>query len=116
MVGNDPTQATRLLRVDVPARDRTFLLELIAMVRDGVREELIGFSDRHPRVRQLRREEIAYERILIGLAGGELAVDHDVRAALVELAEVVDASNEYARVAFEHEALSRLIAVVGRGA
>lgn len=116
MVGNDPKQATRLIRVDVPAPDRTFLRELIAMAHEGVREELICIPDGDPAVRPLRREEVAYERLLAGLAGGEIEVDRYLRATLAHLAEVVDASNEYSRVAFEHEALGRLIAIVDRGA
>ena len=114
MDGSDPAHAMRRARVDVPAPDRVFLKELITMSRDGVREELTRLG-REGAPRPLHREEAAYERLLAGLHDGELEVDADVRAALAHLGEVVDTSNEYARVVFEHRALQRLIAIAGRG-
>lgn len=116
MAGNDPTWAGKLVQVDVPLRDRTFLQELIAMARDGVREELIRFPARRSQPAHLRREEAAFERLLAGLASGWMEVDAEVHATLVELGEVVDSSNEHARVVFEHEALQGLIAAVAGGA
>ena len=114
MDGSDPTHAVRRIRVDIPSLDRAFLKELITMSRDGVREELTGLGQSEYAPHPLRREEAAYERLLVGLHGGELEADADVRAALAQLGEVVDTSNEYARVVFEHRALQRLIAIAGR--
>ncbi|HVY77762.1 MAG TPA: hypothetical protein VG898_04575 [Solirubrobacterales bacterium] len=112
MAGDDPTQTGGFVRVDLPARERKFLQELIALALDGVREELASHGDAHPKLVDLRREEAAYERLLEGLAGGRLATGADVRAILAELGEVIDASNEYARVVFEHKALQGLLAIL----
>lgn len=109
MAGNDPTQTRKVVCIGVSPRERNFLNELITMALDGVRDELARGLDRLRRPAMLRREEGAYERLLAGLHSGRLGADPDVRAVLAELGEVVDASNEYARVVFEHEALHRLI-------
>jgi hypothetical protein len=110
MAGNDPTKGRKTVGIEVSVRDRKFLREIFTMARDGVREELAEQPDRLRRPTRLRREEAAYERLLAGLRDGRLEVDRDVRAVLAELAEIVDASNEYSRVVTEHEALHGLIA------
>ncbi len=116
MAGSDPTQAPRLVQVDIPPSDRVFLEELITMSRDGVREELADSLAGCSAPGELRREGRAHERLLAGLKNGTLESDADVRAVLAALSEVVDASNEYARVVFEHRALRRLIGIAADGA
>lgn len=112
MAGTDPMQPRKAVRIDVSPRERNFLHELVTMALDGVRDELARGLDRLRRPAKLRREEAAYERLLAGLRSGRLGADPDLRAVLAELGEVVDASNEYARVVFEHDALHRLIAAI----
>lgn len=41
--------------------------------------------------------------------------DHDVRAVLRDLAQVIDADNEYERVIAEHEALHGLLGQLAEG-
>ena len=112
MAGSDPTQTGDVLCIDVPARERNFLHELITLTLDGVRDELSN-EPGNPRKRaELRREEAAYEHLLAGLRSGRVRARPDFHPVLMELGQVVDASNEYERVVFEHEALQGLIAAV----
>ncbi len=114
MAENDPKAGAAAFPLDLGARDREFLLEVLTMARDGAREELAEGGQRRPERESLRREERALERLARGVERGCIVPDADSVAALRELAAVVDSSNDYRRVVAEHDALQRAIAGLQR--
>jgi hypothetical protein len=115
MAENDPTKDKTPVRLDLPRSDRKFLEELLRMARDGVRGELREHGSRLREPRRMRREEEAYERLLSAIEEQRVFVpDPEVCIVLAGLAEVVDASNEYARVTAEHKAIRGLLASLDR--
>jgi hypothetical protein len=63
---------------------------------------------------RLRREEAVYGRLLAALDERVIVPDRDVRAVLGDLAQIIDADNEYGRVVAEHNALYGLLGQVER--
>lgn len=115
MAENDPTKDKTPVRLDLPGSDRKFLEEVLRMARDGVRDELREHGGRLREPRRMRREEKAYERLLSAVEEQRAFVpDPEVCIVLAELAEVVDASNEYARATAEHKAIRGLLASLDR--
>ena len=110
MAENDPTKCRGPIHLAVPRRDRKFLKEVLAMARDGVRDDLSEHGDRLRRPACQRRELAAYERLLAAIEGEPLVPDPDLRSVLSGLARIVDDGNEYARVAAEHRAVHGLLA------
>ncbi len=114
MAENDPTKEPTPVALDLGHRDREFLQEVLAMARDGVRDEL---SEHGPQVHspeQLRREQAALEHLLAGVEQRRIVPDPDSIAVVHELADIIDSSNDYSRVVAEHDALHGLIATLER--
>lgn len=112
MAENDPTKCREPIRLAVHRRDRKFLKEVLAMARDGVRDDLSEHGDRLRRPSCQQRELAAYERLLAAVEGESLVPDPDLRTVLADLARTVDSSNEYPRVIAEHEAMCGLLAAL----
>jgi hypothetical protein len=115
MAENDPMKDKTPVRLDLPRSDRKFLEEVLRMARDGVRDELREHGARLREPRRLRREEAAYERLLAAIEEQRAFLpDPELCIVLTELAEVVDASNEFSRAAAEHKAIRGLLASLER--
>jgi hypothetical protein len=114
MAETDPTKDQGAIRLRLPRRDRTFLQEVVTMVRDGLREELAGHGEERRRPGCMQRELDAYERLHAALEGRRVFPDPELRDAVAELARMIDESNEHSRVVAEHEAMHRLLASLDR--
>jgi len=107
MADQNPTGRGPTVALKLPANHVRFLRSTFEMAHGGVRDELRDFPERLD-VNRLRREEAAYRRLLTALDELVIVPDADVRVVVGDLAQVVDAGNEYQRVVFEHEAFDGL--------
>lgn len=114
MADTDPRKNQAAVRLQLPERDRTFLREVVTMARDGLLEELSGRGEWRRRPGCMHRELDAYERLLGALQGRRVVPDPELRAAVSELARMIDESNEHSRVVAEHEAMHGLLASLDR--
>ncbi len=110
----DPMRDRMPVQLDIPRRDRKFLKEVLTMAREGVREELREHGGRLREPRRLRREVVAYERLLRAVEEQRVIPDPELCGVLDELAGIVDESNEYARVVAEHKAMRGLLSSLDR--
>lgn len=113
MADQNPTGRGAAVALKLPADHVRFLRCTFEMACDGVRDELRDFPDQLDTKKRLCREEAAYGRLLMALDVLVIVPDADVRAVVGALAQVIDRSNEYERVVFEHEALHSLAAQLG---
>jgi hypothetical protein len=107
MADLNPTGRGAAVALKLPADHVRFLRSTFEMAQDGVRDELRDFPERIDSNR-LHREEVAYGRLLMGLDVLVIVPDADVRVVVGDLAQAIDAGNEYQRVVFEHEAFDEL--------
>ncbi|HVQ58406.1 MAG TPA: hypothetical protein VMS60_05800 [Solirubrobacterales bacterium] len=113
MATENPTGDGCVVSLTIPAGNKAFLRRVISAARDGLREELERFGDRLNEPRSsLLLEETAYVSLLDALDRSRVIPDDELRGVLARLAESVDHENEYARVAFEHDALRGLLAQI----
>ncbi len=105
MANPDPTATSPALTIRLPEEAREFLQRVLWDVRDGIRDELRQGRDQVEALPQLRRDEIAYDSLLIAIASGFIVPDAATTEVLTSLAQSIDAGNEYDRVAAEHAAL-----------
>lgn len=109
MANTDPTGDGSAVALTIPADQVRFLRGTFESALAGVCEELAGYPDGLGEPTHLRREEIAYGRLLVALDELVIVPDGDVRDVLSDLAGIIDRSNEYKRVISEHEALHGLL-------
>jgi hypothetical protein len=109
MANENPTGRDPAVVLTIPADQVCFLRRVFEMARDGVRDELAQYPDQLREPSRLRREEAVYGRLLVALDEHVVVPDRDVRAVLGDLAQIIDADNEYRRVVAEHEALHGLL-------
>jgi hypothetical protein len=109
MADQNPTGRGAAAALKLPADHVRFLACTFEQARDGVREELRDYPDTLKDPKRLRREEVAYGRLLAALDELVIVPDGDVLAIVADLAQVIDAGNEYTRVVSEHEALHGLL-------
>jgi hypothetical protein len=102
--------------IAVPADQARFLRRVLEAARAGVRDDLAQSADTLPDPVRARREEAAYGRLLRALDGAAIEPDRGLLDALADLARVVDADNEFDRVAEEHAALWGLVGQLRRSA
>lgn len=116
MATDKPTGDGCAVPLTIPAGNVAFLRRVIRAARDGLREELERFGDRLKKAPRsgLLLEEAAYVSLLDALDRGRVVPDDELRGVLAQLAEAVDHENEYARVAFEHNALRGLLVQIER--
>ncbi len=110
MADENPMGRGTAVALDLPADQVRFLRGTFADAREGVQDELRHHPGELKDPAHLRREEAAYGRLVTALDECVIVPDPDVRAVVVDLAEVIDQSNEYSRVVFEHDALRGLLA------
>lgn len=109
MADQNPTGRGDAVALDLSADHVRFLRGVFRMALRGVRDELADYPKRLKEPARLRREEIAYGRLLAALDEKSIVPDNDARDVLGDLAGIIDRSNEYARVVAEHEALHGLL-------
>ncbi len=112
MADENPTGRGSAVALNIPADQARFLRSVFQMARDGIKDELAKYPKQLQEPARLCREEAAYGRLLAALDELVIVPDGDVRAVLADLAKIIDAENEHARVVAEHEALHDLLAQV----
>ncbi len=117
MATHNPTGDGETVALSIsPARAR-ILRPILEMVRDGAHDDL-STPPVAARPEVARADEHAYRVLLAALDHGRIVPAAHICRALGELAESVDAANEYERVAAEHDAfadLRRQVCGVGEG-
>lgn len=108
MAKKNPTGGRRALPLDLPPEQITILRDSLADCLEGVRGDLETPEEmRDPD--KARREADSYERLLAGLARGEVLVpDEAARAAVEKIAAADDKASNYAEIVANHDALPRL--------
>ncbi len=115
MADENPTGKSAAVVLAIPADQARFLRSTFRSAQVGIRDELREYLKQLKEPTRLRREEAAYGRLLAALDERVIVPDHDVRAAVSDLAQVIDTSNEHSRVVAEHEALHGLLGQLGGG-
>jgi hypothetical protein len=115
MADPNPMGRGAAVALQFPAGHVRFLRETFRDALDGVEDELANARQvKDPE--RLRREEAAYGRLLAALDELVIVPDEEVRTLLGRVAQIIDGSNEYERVAAEHEALHGLLNQIDGGA
>jgi hypothetical protein len=105
----NPTGRGAAVALKLPADHIRFLRETFTIARAGVRDELKDYPKQLKDPDYLRREVVVYGRLLAALDELVIVPDADMLVILADLAQVIDAGNEYSRVLAEHEALHGLL-------
>lgn len=109
MANDHPMARGAAVALKLPADHVRFLRSTFEQARDGVREELRDYPEQLKDPAHLRREEVAYGRLLTALDELVIVPDGDMLAIVADLAQILDGGNEYSRVVCEHEALHGLL-------
>ena len=112
MAEKNPTDGRRGVLLDLPPSQVTILRGLLADWLEDVRRDLT-----HPegmRTPDLARQDAeAFERLLSGVASGQILVpDETARAAIEVAANAYDEASEYAEIVANHDALHGLLAAL----
>lgn len=107
MASENPTGDGAAVAFSIGPARAQILRAILEMVRDGARDDLSSLlTAEHPEI--ARADEHAYRVLLAALDRGTIVPAPHICRALGELAESIDAANEYERVAAEHDALADL--------
>jgi hypothetical protein len=109
MAEKNPTGGGDPVALTVSPEQRKFLCSVFRMARAGIKDELASYPNELREPVRLRREKAIYERLLEALETGALVPEGGERSVVCDLAQVIDADNEYERVISEHEALHGLL-------
>jgi hypothetical protein len=112
MADSDPTDRDQILALTIPPDDAPFLRDSFTIARWGINDDLANHSGEVREPARLRREATAYSQLIDALGSGSIQPDPYLCEVLARHAEVIDEGNEYPRVAFEHDALHRLLGQV----
>lgn len=89
------------------------LRDTLGVCLDGVRGDL-KVPDSMPEPERARRETDAYERLLAALDRGSISLpDLEAREAITVVVLALERDTEYLRLAAEHDALRRLLDLLG---
>jgi hypothetical protein len=105
MANENPTGSGPAVALTVPPDDAAFLRSIFGIIQGGIRDELAEYPDQLREPTRLHREEAVYDALIDALDSGSIVVSGDIRCVLCDLAKMIDAENEYARVVAEHAAL-----------
>ncbi len=111
MASENPTGGGETVALSISPGHLRVLRPILEMVRDGAHDDL-STPPVAARPEVARADEHAYRVLLAALDHGRIVPAAHICRALGELAESVDAANEYERVADEHDALAALRAQV----
>lgn len=99
----------RLVSLDLPADQISILRDRLRSWLAGIRQDLKN-PDQLESPEAAREEAQAYERLLVGLATGQVFLpDEKARACIEAAAETHDREGNYAEVALSHDALRGLL-------
>lgn len=112
MAETNPTHGRRAMPIDLPPSQVTILRGLLADWLEDARSDLSHPEGvRNPDL--TRREADAFERLLSGIADGQVLVpDETARAAVEAAARAYDEASEYAEIVANHDALHGLLAAL----
>lgn len=109
MADENPTGGERLVSLDLPADHISILRDRLRSWLAGIRQDLRD-PDQLESPETVREEAQAYERLLVGLATGQVVLpDEKARACIEAAAETHDREGNYAEVALSHDALQDLL-------
>jgi hypothetical protein len=109
MAEKNPTGGTRAVSLDLPADHLLILRDTLADCLDGVQGDL-ATPEAVKDPDQARAEADAYQRLLAGLARGNVLVpDKAALLAVKKIARADDEASNYAEVAANHDALHGLL-------
>jgi hypothetical protein len=109
MANENPKGRGAAVALKLPVDHVRFLRDVFEQAHDGVRDELREYPESLKDPERLRREDAAYGLLLTSLDEPVIVPSPDVLAILADLATMIDAGNEHARVVTEHEALNGLL-------
>jgi hypothetical protein len=109
MANENPTGGERVVPLDLPAEHIPILRDRLRSWLSGIRHDLRD-PDRLESPEAACQEAQAYERLLVGLATGQLVLpDETARTCIEAAAETHDREGNYAEVAASHDALQGLL-------
>jgi hypothetical protein len=112
MAEKNPTGGERTVPLDLPADHLLILRNTLTDCLDGVRGDLeTPEAVKDPE--QAREEADAYQRLLAGLARGEILVpDAAALSAVKKIAVGDDEASKYAEIVANHDALHGLLSLL----
>lgn len=109
MAETNPTDGRRVVPLDLPPSQMTILRSLLADWAEDARRDL----DHPTRMRNpgaAQQDTEAFERLLSGLAEGQVVVpDEAARAAIETAANAYDEASEWVEIVAHHDALHGLL-------
>ncbi len=113
MATQNPMGGEQIVPLDLPTDQISLLRVQLTDWLAGVREDLKTPAKlKHPN--RARQEAQAYERLLVALTVGQIAIpDETARAAIQAATDGYDKESNYAEIAANHDALHGLLAVLG---
>ncbi|HXV05153.1 MAG TPA: hypothetical protein VFP23_04545 [Solirubrobacterales bacterium] len=112
MATKNPTGGERVASVDLPVEHIAILRDRLASWLEGLRDDL-RFPERLESPEEARRESQVYERLLVGLTSGEIALpDEAARVTIEAAAEAYDRESNYAEITASHDALRGLLSLL----
>jgi hypothetical protein len=112
MAENNPTDGRRAVPLDLPPSQVTILRDLLGDCLADVGSDLTHPEKmRNPDL--ARQEAKAFERLLSGMASGQVLVPDETARAVIEAAALAyDEASEYAEIVAYHDALHGLLAAL----
>jgi hypothetical protein len=112
MAKKNPTDGERVVSLDLSAEHTAILRERLTDWLHGVQRDL-RTPERLKSPDAARQEAQVYERLLVGVATGQVILpDEAARAAIETAAAAYDDGSDHAEIAANHDALHGLLAVL----
>lgn len=115
MATDNPTAGDDPVRLSLYEHHEDFLRATLGAFKGGIERDLERDVVR-PNRERLEQDIAAYERLLEGIAVGEVLPDEEVLQVAANLAESIDNANDYQQVMLEHRACCTLLMQLTEGA
>jgi hypothetical protein len=110
---SQPTGDRASVPLELPDSQAKILRDTLGICLDGVRGDLKA-PESMPNPEQAGREASAYERLLAALDRGSITIpDQEAHEAFEVIVLSFEEDHDYLRLAAEHDALSRLLDLLG---
>ena len=110
---SQPTGDGKAAPLDLPDSQAKILRDTLGICLGGVRGDL-KVPESMPNPERARREADAYARLLAALDQGSITLpDQEAREAVEEIVRSFEKDEDYLRLVAEHDALSRLLDLLG---
>ncbi len=110
---SQPTGDRASVPLELPDSQAKILRDTLGICLDGVRGDLRA-PESMPNPERARREADAYERLLAALNQGSITLpDQEARETIEVIVLALEKDNDYLRLVAEHDALSRLLDLLG---